>query len=325
MNNLTRRQFLKTGAVSAAVMAAAPISDIYASQSRIDQQLTTLIDVSKCIGCEACVDACQKSNRNKFPKPAKPFPKMLPSRVKVEDWSENQDVRDRLTPYNWLFIQHAVVQKDGQAMELTLPRRCMHCVNPPCVKLCPWGAAVQQANGISRIDSELCLGGAKCKSVCPWKIPQRQTGAGLYLDILPSLAGNGLMNKCDRCYDRIADGKLPACIEACPKQVQTIGLRPDIIRQAHELADSMNGFIYGETENGGTNTIYVSPVLFEKLNRSIDKAPGQGRPHMKPVKDEMEKANNIAAAFLIAPIAGIAAAIGRTYKLARNLSSGDPS
>jgi hypothetical protein len=161
--------------------------------------------------------------------------------------------------------------------------------------------------------------------VCPWKIPQRQTGAGLYLDILPSLAGNGLMNKCDRCYDRIADGKRPACIEACPEQVQTIGLRPDIIRQAHELAHSMNGFIYGETENGGTNTIYVSPVPFEQLNRSIDKAPGQGRPHMKPVKDEMEKANNLAAAFLIAPIAGIAAAIGRTYKLARNRSSGDPS
>jgi Fe-S-cluster-containing dehydrogenase component len=325
MKNLTRRQFLKSGAISAAVVAAAPIPEIHASQSRIDNHLATLIDISRCIGCEACVDACQESNQDKFPKPVKPFPAMLPSRVPVEDWSDKQDVRNRLTPYNWLFIQHAVIQKDGQEMELTIPRRCMHCVNPPCVKLCPWGSAVQYPNGISQIDPELCLGGAKCKSVCPWKIPQRQTGAGLYLDILPSLAGNGLMNKCDRCYNRIADGKLPACIEVCPEQVQTIGPRSDIIRQAHELADSMNGYIYGETENGGTNSIYVSPVPFEALNRSIDKKTGQGRPHLKPVTDRMDQANNLAAAFLIAPIAGIASAIGRFYKLAKKQSHGEIS
>ena len=137
----------------------------------------TLIDVSRCIGCEACVDACKESNEVKFPRPVKPFPKMVPARVKVEDWSEKKDVRDRLTPYNWLFIQRAVVRTDGNEKEITLPRRCMHCVNPPCVKLCPWGAAIQQKNGISRMDPDLCLGGAKCKNVCPWKIPQRQTGA----------------------------------------------------------------------------------------------------------------------------------------------------
>jgi formate dehydrogenase iron-sulfur subunit len=137
------------------------------------------------------VDACRESNEAKFPRPVKPFPKMVPSRVKVEDWSGQKDVQDRLTPYNWLFIQHAAVQTDDGEKEITLPRRCMHCVNPPCVKLCPWGASIQEKNGISRMDPDLCLGGAKCKNVCPWKIPQRQTGAGLYLDILPSLAETG--------------------------------------------------------------------------------------------------------------------------------------
>jgi formate dehydrogenase iron-sulfur subunit len=321
--DISRRQFFKKSGLIAAAIAASNIPQALASEHETDGQMATLIDVSRCIGCEACVDACREINETKFPKPVKPFPKMYPSRVKIEDWSEKKDVQDRLTPYNWLYIQHAVVQMDSGEKEITLPRRCMHCVNPPCVKLCPWGAAVQQKNGISRIDPDICLGGAKCKNVCPWKIPQRQTGSGLYLDILPSLAGNGVMNKCDRCYNRIAEGKNPACIEVCPEQVQTIGLRKEIMKQARELAASMKGFIYGETENGGTNTIYVSPVSFEKLNEAIVK--GEGNPHLKKVKDEMSEANAIAAALVIAPIAGVASAVGRYYKSLKTQNSGDPS
>ncbi|MBW1895332.1 MAG: 4Fe-4S dicluster domain-containing protein, partial [Deltaproteobacteria bacterium] len=243
------------------------------------------------------------------------FPKMYPDRVPVMDWSDKQDVTDRLTPYNWLFIQSATVKINGEETELTIPRRCMHCVNPPCVKLCPWGAARQLENGISRIDSELCLGGAKCKAVCPWHIPERQTGVGMYLDILPSLAGNGVLYKCDRCYNRIAEGELPACIEACPEDVQTIGPRDEIIKKAHELAKEIGGYIYGEKENGGTNTIYVSPVPFEEINKAIEK--GKGKPPLQPVKDTMADANNLAAAMIIAPIAGVAAAAGKFYKMSK--------
>jgi Fe-S-cluster-containing dehydrogenase component len=274
--------------------------------------LATLIDIRKCIGCEACVEACREANAPRFPEPRKPFPKMYPSRVKVSDWSEKREVNDRLTPYNWLFIQHAAVRVDGKDTELNLPRRCMHCVNPPCVKLCPWGSAKQLENGISRIDPDICLGGSKCKSVCPWDIPQRQTGVGLYLNLLPSLAGNGVMYKCDRCYDRIARGELPACIEACPEEVQTIGPRQDIIAEAHAIAKEIGGYIYGETENGGTNTIYVSPVPFEEINRAI--TAGDGRPHLEPVHDAMADANRLAAAMVIAPVAGLAAAAVRFLK-----------
>ena len=313
---ISRRRFLKGGLAAAAGLAASGIpatAAIATSDER--KQLATLLDIRKCIGCEACVEACSQANYEKYPNPEKPFPKMLPERVAVEDWSEKQDVTDRLTPYNWLFIQHADVEVDGEPIELTMPRRCMHCVNPPCVKLCPWGAARQLENGISRIDSDICLGGSKCRKVCPWNIPQRQTGTGLYLDLMPSMAGNGVMYKCDRCYNRIADGELPACIEACPEGVQTIGSREEIIEKAHALAKEINGYIYGEYENGGTNTIYVSPVPFEELNKAI--AKGKGKPHLKPVKDTMAQANNLAAAMFVAPIAGIAAAVGKYYKRTR--------
>jgi Fe-S-cluster-containing dehydrogenase component len=289
-----------------------------ASGAAIDngKHFATLLDIRKCIGCEACVEACTEANAAKYPNPKKPFPKMYPNRVPVEDWSEKQDVRDRLTPYNWLFIQHATLKINGQETEITIPRRCMHCVNPPCVKLCPWGAARQLENGISRIDADICLGGSKCRKVCPWHIPQRQTGTGLYREILPNLAGNGVMYKCDRCYERIAQGAMPACVEACPENVQNIGPRHEIIKMAHALAKEINGYIYGETENGGTNTIYVSPVPFEQLDKAVEK--GKGKPHLKPVADSMAQANNIAAAMVVAPLAGIAAAAGKFYKITKN-------
>jgi len=313
-NKISRRSFLKGTMATACTLAAAGIP---ASAAGADgkEQLATLLDIRKCTGCEECVEACKEVNEKKYPDPKKPFPKMYPDRVPVMDWSEKQDVTDRLTPYNWLFIQSATVKINGEETELTIPRRCMHCVNPPCVKLCPWGAARQLENGISRIDSDICLGGSKCKSVCPWHIPERQTGVGIYLDILPSLAGNGVMYKCDRCYNRIVDGEVPACIEACPEDVQTIGPRDEIIKKAHELAKEIGGYIYGEKENGGTNTIYVSPVPFEEINKAIEK--GKGKPHLKPVKDAMADANNLAAAMIIAPIAGVAAAAGKFYKMTK--------
>jgi Fe-S-cluster-containing dehydrogenase component len=311
---ISRRKFLKGGVVAAGAIAGTAVPKALKASEKVkdDETLATLIDISKCIGCGACVEGCKDVNSEKYPRPKKPFPKMYPPRVAVMDWSDKQDVDDRLTPYNWLYIQSADVVVDGEEKELFIPRRCMHCDNPPCVKLCPWGAARQLKNGISRLDPDLCLGGSKCKSVCPWKIPERQTGVGIYLDVLPALAGNGVMYKCDRCYNRIAKGEMPACIEECPNDVQKIGKREDILKEAKEIAKKTNGYIYGDKENGGTNTFYISPVPFDQLNKKIEK--GKGKPHFNKVGDAMADGNNIGLAMLVAPLAGIAAAVGTFYK-----------
>lgn len=315
---ISRRSFLKGGLAAAGAMAASSLPLPTAVKASTGEELATLIDIRKCIGCEACVEACQEVNESKFPEPKKPFPKMYPNRVKVSDWSDKKDVTDRLTPYNWLFVQEATVAVNGKEETLTIPRRCMHCQNPPCADLCPWGAARKLRNGITRIDADICLGGSKCKTVCPWHIPQRQTGVGLYLDILPNFAGNGVMYKCDRCYNRIEKGELPACIDVCPENVQKIGPRDEIIKEAHAIAKEIKGYIYGEKENGGTNTIYVSPVPFAELNKAIEK--GAGMPDLNPVKDSMAHADNLAKAMIIAPIAGIAAAAGKFYSASKKLT-----
>ena len=308
---LSRRRFLQ----ALAIAGIGPVLPSTARAVEKGEELATLIDIRKCIGCGECVAACKESNGHKFPQPRKPFPVMYPKRVKVADWSDKQDVDDRLTPYNWLFIQHADVTWQGKEYELTIPRRCLHCQNPPCANLCPWGAASKQDNGIVRINDAICLGGSKCKSVCPWHIPERQTGVGLYLDLAPSLAGNGVMYKCDRCYDRIAQGDIPACIEACPENVQTIGPRSEIIAMAHTVAKKINGFIYGETENGGTNTLYVSPVPFDTIHTAADKGPG--KPGFQPVKNSMAPEDTLLRALIAAPIAGFAAGILHTVRAAK--------
>ena len=316
---MDRRTFLKalgvSGAALTAPVVAVPTTAASAIAATADGgrtvgagvELATLLDLNKCIGCGACVEACAEVNAHKKPEPKKPFPAMYPARVKVEDWSERREVDDRLTPYNWLYIQTAEVEKDGETIEVNIPRRCLHCINPPCANLCPWGAALKQENGIVRINDDICLGGAKCRTVCPWNIPQRQTGVGLYLDLAPALAGNGVMYKCDRCWDRVAEGELPACIEVCPEGVQTIGPREEIVAEALRLADETGGYLYGLEENGGTNTIYLSPVPFEDLNAAVDTGPG--KPHLGPAEDMMARDEALSAVVAAAPVVGVAAGV----------------
>lgn len=320
--SISRRSFIKAGMFTAGAVAASGFPRPRMAHAA-DAELCTLLELGKCIACGACVEACREVNEEKFPQPEGPMPDMLPrSKVKIADWSseEKQAVDDRLTPYNWLFIQEAYGEYNGEEFEINIPRRCMHCRNAPCSNLCPFGAAFAQENGIVRIHPDICMGGAKCKAVCPWHIPERQSGVGLHLELLPQYAGNGVMYKCDRCYNRIAKGELPACIEACPEDVQQIGPRREIVEKAHRLAEETNGFIYGETENGGTNTIYVSPVPFEVLNRAIDKGPGS--PHLDPVPDAMTSANNMALALAVAPVAGAAGAVLRFLSLGGNDTRG---
>jgi Fe-S-cluster-containing dehydrogenase component len=318
---ISRRTFLKVFGVAGATACASSVHPAEAQNLKPKEELMTVLDISKCIGCGECVAACTESNGHKYPTVRKPIPKMFPPRVKVEDWSDKKDVDDRLTPYNWLFIQTAEVEHNGETYDINIPRRCLHCTNPPCANLCPWGAARKEDTGIVRIHEDICLGGAKCRTVCPWHIPQRQSGAGPYLNLLPRFAGNGTMLKCDRCYDKIAQGEQPACITACPENVQRIGGRSEMIAYAKELAAATNGYIYGLEENGGTNTIYVSPVPFDKLNNSIDK--GKGKPHLAPVENSMANEETLTSALIAAPIAGVAAGVLKVLSDARKEKNND--
>lgn len=95
-------------------------------------------------------------------------------------------------------------------------------------------------------------------------------------------------------------------------EVQKIGPRSAILAEARELAAQTGGFLYGEQENGGTNTFYVSPVPFDLLNQAVEQGPG--RPHLQPVENSMAKAESLTWAVLLGPLAGIGAALLTTAR-----------
>ncbi len=312
----TRRTFL-AGMGAAAAAAVVPTREARAAVR--EDSWATLIDLSLCDGCEGkgtprCVSSCREVNATKFPEPDPAMLKDYWPQPMHEDWSSRRDVTGRLTPYNWTFVQRVEVEHEGRLQIVSVPRRCMHCDNPPCVKLCPFGTNKKTVEGPVYIDPALCFGGAKCRTVCPWSVPQRQAGVGIYTHLDPLPVGGGVMYKCDLCRDRLAQGVRPSCIDACPQKAMQIGPRETIRKAAHRRAEEIGGYLYGETENGGTSTLYVSRVPFDALDRALVAGAPDPKKVMRLHQPEniMEKSSTLAKAALVAPLAGIVGAFAAT-------------
>ena len=121
------------------------------------------------------------------------------------------------------------------------------------------------------------------------------------------------MYKCDLCHDRIKQGQVPACVEACEKRLGEkkplfFGKREEILKIAHERAREMKGFIYGEKENGGTATIYVSKVPFEKMDRGLKEV--KSNLSFGKIENPLRDVNGWAKGFLIGPVLSALGAVG---------------
>ena len=99
---------------------------------------------------------------------------------------------------------------------------CNHCANPPCVRVCPTQATWQRADGIVMMDQHRCIGCRYCMAGCPfgarsfnWK-DAKNTYWKEHEPPNPTypLRGKGVVEKCTLCAERLAEGKIPACVEA---------------------------------------------------------------------------------------------------------------
>jgi molybdopterin-containing oxidoreductase family iron-sulfur binding subunit len=131
---------------------------------------------------------------------------------------------------NWIKIYP--MQEAEHTAPYWQPTTCMHCDEPPCVKVCPVDATFKRKDGIVLIDNTRCIGCRFCMAACPyssrvfnWEDP------GLPKEIadLPYSCETsvpqkkGTVGKCDFCPDRARQGKLPHCVEACPNGVYFFG------------------------------------------------------------------------------------------------------
>jgi Fe-S-cluster-containing dehydrogenase component len=116
--------------------------------------------------------------------------------------------------------------------------QCYHCESAPCVKACPTKATWREPDGIVVVDYNWCIGCRYCMAACPyygrrfnWNEPQvplkEMTKKQHYLG--NRIRSKGQMEKCTFCVQRTREGRLPACVEACPTGSRVFGnlLDPD--------------------------------------------------------------------------------------------------
>lgn len=133
---------------------------------------------------------------------------------------------------NWLKI-YAMEDSDHTA-PYWQPTNCMHCDEPPCVKVCPVDATFKREDGIVLIDNVRCIGCRFCMAACPYSSrvfnwqPSDNVSAEWVVPTAYSPENSvpqrmGTVGKCDFCPDRHREGKLPYCVEACPNGVFFFG------------------------------------------------------------------------------------------------------
>jgi Fe-S-cluster-containing dehydrogenase component len=112
------------------------------------------------------------------------------------------------------------------------PTTCMHCDEPPCVKVCPVDATFKRQDGIVLIDSNRCIGCRFCMAACPystrvfnWSEPEmpKEIAQKDYSCETSLPQKRGTVSKCDFCPDMTRMGMLPHCVSACPNGVFFFG------------------------------------------------------------------------------------------------------
>ncbi|MFQ5589928.1 MAG: 4Fe-4S dicluster domain-containing protein [Phycisphaerae bacterium] len=202
------------------------------------------INLDRCTACQGCVTACQLENN------------MPPTGA--------EDAR-RGRNYTWMeMIPFEGEGERPKAIERLLPRPCLHCANPPCVKVCPVGATMLNEEGIVGQVFSRCIGCRYCTTACPytaryfnWVTPQWPEPMDRLLNPDVSVRPKGVVEKCTLCHHRLqnardqarAEGRslregeyTPACVEACPTGAMVFGDLSNPGSEVSKLAHSRRAY-----------------------------------------------------------------------------------
>nr|NQU90168.1 4Fe-4S dicluster domain-containing protein [Bacteroidota bacterium] len=159
------------------------------------------------------------------------------------------------------------------------PKPCYHCDNPLCVSVCPVGATYKRSDGIVLVDNDRCIGCKFCMTGCPYSArvfawnDYEEYDSDIQYNPESSVPGQeGTVSKCVFCADRLAENKLPYCVEACPMGVIYFGdVDEDAVTngaetvQFSQLIKDRSGYRYLENLGTRPSVYYLPPV-----NRQFD-------------------------------------------------------
>lgn len=229
---------LAAGCVSAALPEVAHAEEVPMPKGA----LGLLYDATKCVGCKSCMVACSQAND-------------LKPDTRLDGLHQAPPDLNYFTK-NIIKLYRTADGSDHSYFK----QQCMHCADPACMTACMFGGLRKDATtGIVWWNGAKCVGCRYCEIACPFHIPTFQWDGF-----------NPKIVKCELCRHRIAEGKEPGCTSVCPTQAVIYGKREDLLKEAkRRLAANPGRYfenrVYGETDGGGTQVLYLSRVSFDKL------------------------------------------------------------
>lgn len=198
------------------------------------------VDLTRCIGCNACAMACKVSNN---------LPKDIWWNQVRNDGGEHFDTASGTY---------------GENRMVFYPVNCMHCENPSCVDVCPTGASIKREDGIVVIERDACIGCGSCISACPYDVRKLQEGEpAFYVDFAigdpaaPAHIAN-TVSKCDFCAGRLARDEKPACMELCPGRARYWGDLDDPDSEISKVLVSKSVEVLKEEAGTSPSFFYLS-------------------------------------------------------------------
>lgn len=260
MAGKSRRDFLKSSALIGAGVAGLSTPKTTAAPKNIlsPDRMGVLVDTTVCVGCRNCEWACKDAHN-------------LPA-GDLDSYEDREVLNKQRRPDHTALT---VINEHSPGKHSNLPVdvkfQCMHCDHPACVSACIVGAFTKEENGSVIWDTDKCIGCRYCMVACPFQVPAFEYNKALQPDIL----------KCDFCFERTMEGKLPACVQICPVEALTYGHRTDLLQVAKDRIrrnpDRYIEHIFGEFEVGGTAWLYLASKDFTELGfpkLGSDPAPG---------------------------------------------------